>query len=46
MSPTARPSDKSATAPKAHPLIGLSVFSSDGSKLGTVQASMPSPMAR
>ena len=38
MSPTARPSDKSATAPKAHPLIGLAVFSSDGSRLGTVQA--------
>src|SRR5262245_40473690 len=36
-SPAARP-DKSATAPKANPLIGLAVFSSDGSRLGTVQA--------
>ena len=38
MSPATRPSDKSATAPKAHPLLGLAVFSSDGSQLGTVQA--------
>jgi sporulation protein YlmC with PRC-barrel domain len=37
MSPAARP-DKSATAPKANPLIGLAVFSSDGSRLGTVHA--------
>jgi sporulation protein YlmC with PRC-barrel domain len=36
-SPSAKP-DKSATAPKANPLIGLAVFSSDGSRLGTVQA--------
>ena len=36
-SPAVR-SDKSATAPKANPLIGLAVFSSDGSRLGTVQA--------
>ena len=35
--PTA-PAEKSATAPKADPLIGLAVFSSDGNRLGTVQA--------
>jgi sporulation protein YlmC with PRC-barrel domain len=34
--PAVRP-DKSVTAPKADPLIGLAVFSSDGSRLGTVQ---------
>jgi hypothetical protein len=35
----ARPStDKSATAPAKNPLIGLSVFSSDGSRLGTVHS--------
>ena len=28
----------SGSAPKANPLIGLAVFSSDGSRLGTVQA--------
>jgi hypothetical protein len=43
MSPATRPSDKSATAPKADPLIGLAVFSSDGSRLGTVQAVSAQP---
>jgi len=34
-----RPTDKSATAPaKVNPLIGLAVFSADGSKLGTVHS--------
>ena len=33
--PWRRPGDKSATAPaKVNPLVGLAVFSSDGSKLG------------
>jgi PRC-barrel domain len=36
---TPRATDKSATAPvKVNPLIGLGVFSSDGSKLGTVHS--------
>jgi sporulation protein YlmC with PRC-barrel domain len=35
--PATRPADKSATAPKGNPMIGLAVFSSDGSRLGTVQ---------
>jgi len=43
MSPATRPADKSATAPKANPLIGLAVFSSDGSRLGTVQAVSAEP---
>jgi hypothetical protein len=34
-----RRTDKSATAPgKVNPLVGLAVFSSDGSKMGTVQS--------
>jgi len=38
------PTDKSATAPaKANPLIGLSVFSSDGSKMGTVHSVSADP---
>ena len=41
---TPRPTDKSATAPaKANPLIGLAVFSSDGSKLGTVHSVSAEP---
>jgi PRC-barrel domain len=41
---TPRPSDKSVTAPaKANPLIGLAVFSSDGSKLGTVHSVSAEP---
>lgn len=37
--------DKQVTAPKpaAHPLIGLAVFSADGSKLGTVQSVASAP---
>jgi multidrug efflux pump subunit AcrA (membrane-fusion protein) len=36
---TPRPGDKSVTAPaKVNPLIGLSVFSSDGNKLGSVHS--------
>jgi sporulation protein YlmC with PRC-barrel domain len=45
-SPTMPPRspDKSATAPaKANPLIGLSVFSSDGNKLGTVHSVSADP---
>jgi hypothetical protein len=39
-----RPGDKSVTAPaKVNPLIGLSVFSSDGSKLGTVHSVSAEP---
>jgi hypothetical protein len=39
-----RSPDKSATAPaKANPLIGLSVFSSDGSKMGTVHSVSAEP---
>jgi sporulation protein YlmC with PRC-barrel domain len=39
-----RPTDKSATAPaKTNPLIGLAVFSSDGSKLGSVQSVKTDP---
>jgi sporulation protein YlmC with PRC-barrel domain len=41
--PVAGPADKSATAPKANPLIGLAVFSSDGSRLGTVQSVSAEP---
>lgn len=41
--PAAGPADKSATAPKANPLIGLAVFSSDGSRLGTVQGVSTEP---
>jgi hypothetical protein len=34
-----RPMDKSATAPaKVNPLVGLAVFSADGSKMGTVHS--------
>ena len=47
MPPTAVPPrtpDKSATAPgKANPLVGLAVFSSDGSKVGTVQRVSSAP---
>ena len=51
-SPATRPTDpamtprtdKSVTAPaKANPLIGLAVFSSDGSKLGTVHSVSADP---
>ena len=36
--------DKSATAPaKVNPLVGLAVFSSDGSKIGTVQSVSAAP---
>jgi PRC-barrel domain protein len=39
-----RTPDKSATAPaKVNPMIGLAVFSSDGSKMGTVQAVSTAP---
>ena len=39
-----RPADKSATAPaKVNPLVGLAVFSSDGSKMGTVQSVSAAP---
>jgi sporulation protein YlmC with PRC-barrel domain len=42
MPPTAAPprtTDKSVTSPgKVDPLVGLAVFSSDGSKMGTVQS--------
>jgi hypothetical protein len=42
--PAPTPGDKSATAPaKADPLMGLSVFSSDGSKLGSVQSVRSGP---
>ncbi len=35
----ARPDDKSATSPaKVNPLVGLAVFSSDGSRLGSVHS--------
>jgi PRC-barrel domain len=47
MPPTAVPPrtpDKSVTAPtKANPLIGMAVFSSDGSKVGTVHAVSATP---
>lgn len=39
-----RPTDMSATAPgKVNPLVGLAVFSSDGSKMGTVQSVSAGP---
>jgi sporulation protein YlmC with PRC-barrel domain len=39
-----RPADKSATAPgKVNALVGLTVFSSDGSKVGTVQSVSAAP---
>jgi hypothetical protein len=39
-----RPGDKSATSPaKVNPLVGLAVFSSDGSKLGTVHSVATAP---
>lgn len=39
-----RAPDRSATVPgKANPLIGLAIFSSDGSKVGTVQAVSATP---
>jgi hypothetical protein len=39
-----RRSDKSATAPgNVNPLVGLAVFSSDGSKMGTVQSVSAAP---
>src|ERR1700682_5651364 len=35
----ARPTDKSATAPApVNPMVGLTVFSADGSKLSTVES--------
>ena len=41
---TPRTGDKSVTAPaKVNPLIGLAVFSSDGSKLGTVHSVSAEP---
>ena len=41
-----RRSDKSATAPgNVNPLVGLAVFSSDGSKMGTVQSVSAAPAA-
>lgn len=37
--PPTTPGDKSATSPaKVNPLVGLTVFSSDGTKLGTVHS--------
>jgi hypothetical protein len=42
--PAPRPDDKSATNPaKVNPLLGLSVFSSDGTKMGTVQSVSAGP---
>jgi hypothetical protein len=42
--PAPTPGDKSAVAPKpTNPLIGLAVFSSDGSKLGSVQSVATNP---
>ena len=39
-----RTTDKSVTAPgKVNPLVGLAVFSSDGSKIGTVQSVSAAP---
>ena len=39
-----RNTDKSATAPgKVNALVGLAVFSSDGSKIGTVQSVSAAP---
>jgi len=39
-----RRTDKSATAPgKVNPLVGLAVFSTDGSKMGTVQSVSAAP---
>ena len=39
-----RRTDKSATLPgKVNPLVGLAVFSSDGSKMGTVQSVSAAP---
>jgi len=35
---TPQSTDKSATAPKENPLVGIAVFSSDGSRLGTVHS--------
>jgi sporulation protein YlmC with PRC-barrel domain len=40
--PVTGPADKSAAA-KTNPLIGLAVFSSDGSRLGTVQSVATEP---
>ncbi len=41
---TPRTGDKSATAPaKVNPLVGLAIFSSDGSKLGTVHSVTSAP---
>ena len=37
-SPTMPSTDKQSAAPAKNPLIGLAVFSSDGSKLGSVQS--------
>lgn len=41
--PVVGPADKSAAAPKAHPLVGLAVFTSDGSRLGKVQSVAAGP---
>jgi len=38
-----RSGDKSATAPAKNPLIGLTVFSSDGNKLGSVHSVSAAP---
>ena len=40
--PAPAPQDRSATA-KANPLMGLAIFSSDGSKVGTVQKVQAGP---
>ena len=42
--PAATPTDRSAANPsKANPLLGLAVFSSDGSKMGSVQSVQAGP---
>jgi hypothetical protein len=41
--PAPVPGDRTTTAPKADPLVGLAVFSSDGSKLGNVQSVVSGP---
>src|SRR5688500_624399 len=42
--PAPIPNDKSATSPaQTNPLIGLAVFSSDGSKLGTIHSVATNP---
>jgi hypothetical protein len=37
------PSDRQATAPAKNPMVGLAVFSSDGSKVSTVQSVVTGP---